>query len=85
MKQKHQQPQTRNPFAIYEKGGRFYIAPGCCYPNELPEFRCANKDWKILSTFNPNRLKIQSTCGVVMEDDYQSLVKRILNRTYTSL
>jgi hypothetical protein len=77
--------QHRLPFAIIESKGHFYIAPGCCYPNELPEFRCANKDWKILSTFNPNRLKIKSTCGVVMEDEYQSLVKRILNKTYTSL
>jgi hypothetical protein len=81
----NKQIQKRNPFSIYEKGGKFYIAPGCCYPNNSPEFRCANKDWKILSTFNPNRLKIQSTCGVVMEDEYQSLVKRILNRGYVSL
>jgi hypothetical protein len=85
MSKKTQQPQNRLPFAIIESKGHFYIAPGCCYPDARPEFRCANKDWKILSAFNPNRLKIQSTCGVVMEDDYQSLVKRILNKGYVSL
>jgi hypothetical protein len=85
MKHKPQQPQVRQPFAIYEKGGRFYIAPQCCYVDDRPEFICAGKQWKILSTFNPNRLKIKSTCGVVMEDEYQSMVKRILNRTYVSL
>lgn len=82
-KQPH--PQNRLPFAIIESKGHFYISKQCCYVDERPEFRCAGKDWKITSSPNPNNLRIKSTCGVVIEDDYQSLLKRIKNKTYTSL
>lgn len=82
---KTQQPQHRLPFAIIENRGKFYISKQCCYVDSSPEFLCANKKWKIISSPNPNNLRIKSTCGMVMEDDYQSLLKRILNKGYVAL